>query len=206
MTDELERLLEVAALKDETRTGWALRGVANPESVAAHTWGVATLCLLYADEAGVDPDAACAMAVVHDLAEARTGDVPTRAADVEDGGASEEREGKEAREREAMAGLLDPFEGEGIRERWEAYEARDTALARFVKDMDLVDTCLQAVRYEREGRYPKDEANEHFDEYEDLDEFFATTAPRLRTGVGERLFEAAKTAYEAEIGRECRLG
>src|SRR5690606_5214441 len=66
-------------LKDEARGGWLLRGVRDPESVAAHSWGTALLCLLYADDAGVDRDRAMVMALVHDLAEARTGDVVARA-------------------------------------------------------------------------------------------------------------------------------
>lgn len=200
--EPVERLLEMLALKDETRTGWVLRGIDDPESVAAHSWGVATLCLLYAADADVDPEAACAMAVVHDLAETRTGDIPTRATDVDASG--EDRE-KEAREREAIDDLLAPLDDTTIRERWEAYEARDTPTARFVKDMDLVDMCLQAVRYERDGRYDPNEANPNFDAYENLDEFFATAAPRITTDVGHRLFDAAKTAYEAEIGRDCQL-
>ncbi|RLM40517.1 HD domain-containing protein, partial [Haloarcula sp. Atlit-47R] len=47
MTNELDSLLEWFELKDELRTGWVLRNIDSPESVAAHTWGTASLCLLY---------------------------------------------------------------------------------------------------------------------------------------------------------------
>lgn len=69
---QIDVLLEAYELKDELRSGWQLRKIADPESVAAHTWGTATLCLLFADEAGIDRGRAVSMALVHDLAEARS--------------------------------------------------------------------------------------------------------------------------------------
>ncbi|ELY47929.1 MULTISPECIES: HD domain-containing protein [Natronorubrum] len=204
MADKLDSLLELLELKDELRTGWVLRGIESPESVAAHTWGTATLCLFYADRADVDRDRAVSMALVHDLAEARTGDIPTRAADVDDTQELSSDE-KERLERAAITDLLEPFETDEWLSLWEEYEARETPTAQFVKDMDLLDNCLQALQYEREDRYDETEPNDAFTEYENLDEFFATAAPRLTTSVGKLLFEQVKTRYEAEIGRDCML-
>ncbi|MFC6765955.1 HD domain-containing protein [Natrinema soli] len=205
MDDEFDALLEAFELKDERRTGWALRGIESPESVAAHTWGMATLCLLYADRAddGVDRERAVSMALVHDLAEARTGDIATRA---ETGKQRVTGEEKATLERDAITDLLEPFRNDDdLLSLWTEYEARETPTAQFVKDMDLIDNCLQALEYEREDRYDDTEQNDAFSEYENLDEFFATAAPRLRTAVGETLFEEIKARYEREIGRECRL-
>ncbi|WP_255151811.1 HD domain-containing protein [Halorarius halobius] len=201
MPAELDALLEALELKDERRTGWVLRGIENPESVAAHTWSVATLCLLYADDAGVDRARAVEMALLHDLGEARTGDVATRA---EPGEQTTGNDEKVAAERDAVTDMLDPF-GDELLALWEAYEARETATARFVKDMDLLDNCLQALAYERGDRYDPDEENDAFTEYEHLDEFFATAAPRFRTAVGEALFERVTAAYGAELGRDVKL-
>jgi putative hydrolase of HD superfamily len=191
--DPIDALEAGFALKDERRTGWQLRGVDDPESVAAHTWGVSLLCLAFADEAGVDPDRALRLAVVHDLAEARTGDAPTRVDPEKEPLSSEE---KERRERAAMAELARPFPL--VEEAWEAYERRDTPVARFVKDMDLVDMCLQALVYERGERY----AGESDSEFAALDEFFATAEPRLSTDVGRRLFEEIRARYETLRERE----
>ncbi|WP_049922735.1 HD domain-containing protein [Halopiger djelfimassiliensis] len=204
MTDELETLLEMLALKDERRTGWVLRGIEAPESVAAHTWGTATLCLLYADraDAAVDRDRAVSMALVHDIAEARTGDVATRAKRDDQRISADE---KAARERDALDDLFEPFREQELLALWEEYEERETATATFVKDMDLIDNCLQALKYEREDRYDETEPNDAFSEFENLDEFFATATPRIRTSIGEELFEAIKARYEAEIGRDCKL-
>ncbi|RDI71282.1 HD domain-containing protein [Halopelagius longus] len=190
---DVDALLETYDLKDERRTGWQLRGVSDPESVAAHSWGVAYLCLCFADRAeDVDPDRAVRLAVLHDTAEARTGDEATRAdPDAE----TPDPEEKERRERAAIADLLAPF-SDDLRDAWEEYEARETETARFVKDMDLLDMCLQAVVYERQGRYDPDADNPNFEAYDRLDEFFATAEPRVRTSVGRELFETVRARYE----------
>lgn len=202
MPGELDSLLDMLELKDELRTGWVLRNVESPESVAAHAWSTATLCLLYAQRVGVDPQKAATMALVHDLGEAKTGDVARRA---EEGEQEVPAAEKEAAERNAMTELLDPFRDSDLLSLWEEYEARDTPTAQFVKDMDLIDGCLQALKYERERRYDETEPNEHFSEFDNLDEFFATAAPRFRTPFGEKLFERIKAEYEREIGRPCQL-
>ncbi len=202
MSDELGSLLEWFDLKDELRTGWVLRNIEAPESVAAHTWGTASLCLLYAGRADVDRERAVTMALIHDLGEARTGDIPTRA---ENGRETISAAEKEAAERSAVTDLVSPFEDGELVSLWEEYEARETPTARFVKDMDLVDNCLQALKYESQNRYDDTESNDNFNEFDDLDEFFATAAPRFQTQLGEELFERIKTEYENEIGRKCQL-
>lgn len=189
-SDEIEALVRAFALKDERRTGWELRGISDPETVAGHSWGVALLCLVYGPQGTIDVDRALRLAVIHDLAEAETGDVATRVNPETQTVSAEE---KEAREREAMAALSKPFDFLSL---WEEYEARKSAEARFVKDMDLIDMCLQALVYEREERYEKGESNE-FEQFSDLDEFFATAEPRLTTDVGRELFSEIRGRYEA---------
>ncbi len=54
----------------------------------------------------------------------------------------------------------------------------------------------------RPGRNDETEPNDVFTECENLNEFFATAAPRLTTSVGESLFEQVKTRYERELGRD----
>ncbi|TKX35912.1 HD family hydrolase [Halorubrum sp. CGM5_25_10-8B] len=213
----LDALLDAYALKDERRTGWQLRGVDEPESVAAHSWGVAYLVLTLGDRfredlPGVDRDRALRLAVVHDVAEAETGDVATRAADVatraadvtaddDATGDAVDREAKVAAEREAMRDLAGPLP-ERVRDAWEAYEARNSPEAVLVKECDLLDTCLQALRYERGDRYDPERGDpDAFREYDDLDEFFATSEPRLRTDAGVELFASIRERYRAARDR-----
>ena len=184
-------------LKDERRTGWQLRGVDDPESVAAHSWGVAYLVVAFGDRfrdelPGVDLDRALRLAVVHDVAEALTGDVATRADDTAD---PVDREAKAAAEREAMATLADPLPAR-IADAFATYEARETPEAVLVKECDLLDTCVQAVVYEREDRYdPATGDPTAFTEYDALDEFFATTEQRLQTDAGRVLFDRLRARY-----------
>ena len=189
----LDVLADCLALKDERRTGWQLRGVDDPESVAAHSWGVGLLCLVFADEAGVDADEALRQAVVHDLAEARTGDVPTRVDPAKEPVDDAEKHRQEWTVMAEFGEVLPDIE-----EAWGAYERRETETSRFVKDMDLIDMCLQALVYERERRYDPDAA---FDsDYDRLDEFFATAEPRLSTDIGRELYDRIRTRYEAVRG------
>ncbi|MWV65320.1 HD domain-containing protein [Halorubrum sp. JWXQ-INN 858] len=195
----IDAVLDAYALKDECRTGWQLRGVRDPESVAAHTWGVAYLVLALGDRfredlPGVDLDRALRLAVVHDVAEAETGDVPRRAdPDAE----SVDPDAKAATERAAMVDLAGPLP-ERVREAWEAYEARESPEAVLVKECDLLDGCLQATVYERDDRYdPAAGDPDAFVAYDDLDEFFATAEPRLRTDAGRGLFERIRERYRA---------
>lgn len=177
-------LLQAWSLKDEARSGWALRGIREPESVADHSWGTALLCFLYAPQEGVDRERAVAMALVHDLAEAETGDMAR--------GTVAPAE-KARREREAMdrlaglaAGAEERQRAAGLRRLWEEYEGRVTREAVFVRDMNLIDMCLQALRYELQGRRGGAQK---------LDEFFDTSEPRLGTATGRELFARVRDAY-----------
>ena len=200
----LDALLEAYALKDERRTGWQLRGVDEPESVAAHAWGVAYLVLALGDRfredlPGLDLDRALRLAVVHDVAEAETGDIATRADSTAD---TVDRDAKETAERAAMAGLAGPLP-DRVRDAWEAYESRESPEAVFVKECDLLDVCLQAVVYERGDRYdPADGDPDAFREYDDIDEFFVTTEPRLRTETGRALFARLRDRYRSARDEE----
>lgn len=193
----LDAVLAAYELKSERRTGWQLRGVERPESVAAHSWGVAYLVAALGDRLArdlpdIDLDRALRLAVVHDVAEAETGDIPTRADSTAD---SVDPDRKEAAERDAMRGLAGPLP-DRVRGAWEAYEARESPEAVLVKECDLLDACLQAVAYERGDRYDPERGDpDAFREYDDLDEFFATAAPRLRTDAGRELFEAIRERY-----------
>src|SRR5262249_4486786 len=78
----LSTLIELQRLKRLDRTGWTLRGLPNgTESVAAHSFGVAVATMLLADEllargVSVDVEKVLRMALLHDWAEVRVGDMP----------------------------------------------------------------------------------------------------------------------------------
>jgi putative hydrolase of HD superfamily len=139
----IEALLEAVALKRVDRAGWLRVGVSRPESVAAHSWGVAWLALLFLPEE-LDRERALTYAVLHDLAEATVGDLTPH-----DGVSREE---KARREHEAMVALCRELpRGVEILALWEAYEAQQDEEARFVRQLDRLDMAIQALAYRREG-------------------------------------------------------
>jgi putative hydrolase of HD superfamily len=136
-------LLEALRLKELPRTGWVDAGVAAPESVAAHSWGVAWLVLVLCPR-HIDLERALAMAVLHDLAEVRVGDLTPRS------GVAPER--RTLAERRALGGLLHGLPQAGqLQGLWEEFEARASIEARFVRACDKLDMALQAARYREQG-------------------------------------------------------
>lgn len=186
----LEQLLEQWRLKDQVRTGWQIRGVPDPESVADHSWGTAMLCLRFAEREQVNAGKAVHMALIHDLAEATVGDIPRRVAVDQQPVSPQE---KHRREREAMDDLA-----QGSPETlslWEEYERGETRTAGFVRDMNLIDMCMQAIRYEIDDLYDEGATRHNFPDYHRLDEFFATSEPRISTGTGRILFQVVHAHY-----------
>jgi putative hydrolases of HD superfamily len=150
----LSVLLELQRLKRLDRTGWVLRGLPpGAESVAAHSYGVALTAMLLADECaarGVEVDAGrlLRIALLHDLQETRTGDMPRTVA---------QYYGAETRRAAERAAFDDVMRGAGERhaaayaELHEDYESRASVEARLVKAADVVDLLTQALAFERAG-------------------------------------------------------
>ena len=85
---------------------------------------------------GVETGRLLRICVVHDLAEALTGDIPAPAA----------RGDKSAAEREALATLTEPLPAaarEAIIALWEEYETGSTREGRIAKGLDKLETILQ---------------------------------------------------------------
>ena len=183
-SEDVDFLLESYNLKDEPRTGWLFKGVKDPETVSSHVWGVKFLCLLYADEEGLDEGKAVKMAVIQDLPEAKTGDLVS-----EKHAERYERtdEEKEELERKAIHELQPQNRFQDIAKLWEEYQERETQTAKFVKDMDMIDMCIQALKYEKENRRSQEKS---------MDEFFEFTEPRINTETGQKLFEEVKNRYQ----------
>lgn len=132
-------LLEALALKELPRSGWLRVGVPAPESVAAHSWGVALLALALCPPR-LDRARAVAMAVLHDLAEVRVGDLTPH-----DGVAPAD---KQRRERSALGAMVQPLPaGDELAALWEEFEAGSSPEARLVRACDKLDMALQAARY-----------------------------------------------------------
>ena len=150
----LSVLLELQRLKRLDRTGWVLRGLPpGAESVASHSYGVALTAMMLADEARargaeVDVERVLRIALLHDLQETRTGDMPRTVADYY--GAEARRAAERAAFDDIMRGAGDEHAGH-YAALHEDYEGRASLEARLVKAADVVDLLAQALAFERAG-------------------------------------------------------
>ena len=139
MTD-LALLQEAMALKALPRAGWKRVGVPSPESVAAHSWGVALTAAIRCP-AHLDREKVLLMALIHDLAEVRIGDITPHDGIV--------RQEKKRRETEAARALFG--EHPALLALWLEADEQTSEEARFVKQCDLTDMGLQAQVYAAAG-------------------------------------------------------
>lgn len=174
----VEMLLHGNQLKRTARTGWVQRGVPNGENVAAHSYGVAYATLLLAQliEESIDLGKALALALLHDLPEGLTTDIPAPAWRYLPVGS------KADAERGALEEMLNdaPF-APRFRAWWEELALDESPEARLVHDADRVDLFLQAVVYEEQT------GNAHLQEFWDVaHEFHYPAAQAIYDALRER--------------------
>ncbi|HEX5873842.1 MAG TPA: HD family hydrolase [Pyrinomonadaceae bacterium] len=155
----LSTLIELQRLKRLDRTGWTLRGLPNgTESVAAHSFGVSATAMMLADKLvargiPVDVEKVLRIALLHDWAETRVGDMPRTATLYF---------GSEARKQAEMAAFKDVVDevdrDHGLYARlYNDYEHRTSLEARLVKAADVLDLLVQVLALERAGARGLDE-------------------------------------------------
>ena len=155
----LPTLIELQRLKRLDRTGWTLRGLPNgTESVAAHSFGVCVTAMMLADEiksrgTNIDIERVLRMALLHDWAETRVGDMPKTATDYF---------GADARKRAEAGAFSDIVDAAGAGASQYAtiyhdYEQRKSVEARLVKAADVLDLLIQAYALEHAGARGLDE-------------------------------------------------
>ncbi len=129
------------------RAGYVLRGVTEPESVAAHSHFVAVMTLLIVDAhpGRFDREKAVAMALLHDLPECRLMDIPMPACKGALGAAKAEAE------LAVGAELLGALSARYV-ELLEELEAAQSPEARLVRGIDKLQMMAKIVMYQREGR------------------------------------------------------
>ncbi len=134
-------LLEVAVgLREVARAGWKRVGIERPESVADHSYGVALAALVLAPPE-LDRLKVLSLALLHDLPEVRVGDITPH-----DGVPREEKKRREAVAAAELFAHHPPLQA-----LWRELERGESAEAKFVKAMDLLDLELMAAHYARGG-------------------------------------------------------
>jgi putative hydrolases of HD superfamily len=177
----IEAYFELHHLKQLYRQGWLRVGIPREtcESVAEHSFFVALLCLFLADTCFPEADASklVRMALLHDVGEARAGDITPH-----DGVSREE---KQHREREAVQRIFSELpRGADYLALWEEYEQGTSFEARLVRQVDRLEMGLQATVYEHQGAG-------------DLSQFFASVHKVLETPELQALLAELETLRPA---------
>lgn len=176
-------------IKRIPRSGWVRRGIDKPESVADHSYGAYLIALFLLPEAWQDPDydkqQILKMILIHDLAEAVTGDVLPEDSNDE----SKQRE----REVYDEIGVLGTYDGLGrlrdVAELWKEFEARTTLNAKVAKDVDKLENLLQLWAYNADGL-----------RIEDFEKWNRELIDAINTGPGIHVLEKLLEAHKDKTG------
>lgn len=137
INDILTFLRRAEALKHTYRSAWTSAG--EPESVAAHTWRLSLMAVVFAPSfPEIDLLRLLKICLIHDLGEAINGDIP----------AIEQTDGPEKaiQEREDLLSLIDTLPTslhDELLALWEEYENAASPEARIAKGLDKLETILQ---------------------------------------------------------------
>ena len=148
----LDFIEEIGVLKNLPRTGWRFQGIKDGESVADHCYRVSLLSMILADllkthGVSLDAEKVMRMALLHEVAEARIGDVPFPALEY----ISEDV--KENGENTAVKSMFDAFGvvGEKYIEIWEEFVSNTSVEGQLVRAADKLELMIQAYEYEKIG-------------------------------------------------------
>ncbi|MFW9847334.1 MAG: HD domain-containing protein [Candidatus Thorarchaeota archaeon] len=147
-------------LKNLPRMGWILAGFDRSlvETVAAHSFGTALISLLLAKQlicsgSEIDIGRTLTMAVIHDLAEARTSDIVVYKGDSAD---TAVLNSKRETENRVMADILKPLGliGKDLEEVWTSLRDKSSIESRLVAAADILDMLIHAISMEQSGAAP----------------------------------------------------
>ena len=141
-------LAEAGRLKTTLRSAETAPG--RFESVAEHSWSVALLALLAAPDLpdGLDRLRLLELALVHDLGEAISGDVPAPSQQ-----SGDDRTARERRDLATLTAALPADLRDRIRSLWDEYAAAETPEARYLKGLDKIETVTHQATAPQAGGF-----------------------------------------------------
>ncbi|MFH1714202.1 MAG: HD domain-containing protein [Candidatus Nealsonbacteria bacterium] len=172
MRNTLDFLINVGKLKKMERRGWVLRGIKNPETIAAHTFRMTLMAWVLCCKKKLSLNKILKMSLIHDLCEVCAGDttpydhmLPKDKKKWKPLFKNWRRLSKKEKERlfknkhkkekaglnKLISGLPASLKGE-IKDLWDDYEEGLSAEGRFVRQLDRIENLLQALEYRKEGK------------------------------------------------------
>jgi len=175
MRSFIDFFINVGRLRGLPRRGGVLIGAKNPATVTDHSFRVALMCLILGREKKyLNLKRVLEMSLIHDLCELHTGDWspydidsilpknkkewPTLFDKWPRFSLAEKRKmskAKHRRESEALTRLvkgLSPSARREVKNVWEEYEKNLSREAKFVKQVNRLETLLQALEYGRDQK------------------------------------------------------
>lgn len=174
----LEFHIIIEKLKHIKRTGWVLRGIPDPETVASHSFRMSLMVLTLQEELlalGINLEKLLKMTIYHDIGESIIGDiVPEHVKQAKESTKSSaekfELEQKAIKDLATIIGLPE------IVSLWEEMEEGKTQEAQIVKDIDILEMALQAWQYQK--RWPKIKI---------LEDFMTYCQTKIKTTIGQSI-------------------
>ncbi len=142
----MDFFLTIDRLETLPRTGYFFAGIKQPESIAAHAFGVAFIAMVIADKTkmAVNMERVLRLAVLHDATESVLTDIPYSIFKYLG------QDNKRLAEEKAAADLLAAIDPTYV-EVWNEFEACQTLEARLVNAADKLQMLIKILNYERSG-------------------------------------------------------
>ena len=149
----------VGQLKKIKRTGWVIKGVQDPESVADHVYRTCFMCMILSQKRQLDHLKLLRMALLHDLGETATSDIR-----FEEGTKIIASPAAKNRIEEDILKKILPSTGNSDYYLQLYHEFRDQSSpeAKFLKQVEKLEMVIQALEYQEYGT-PSHALNEFFE-------------------------------------------
>jgi putative hydrolases of HD superfamily len=157
----------ILKLKDIKRTGWIRVGIKNSESVADHCFSVSALAMQMADKMKLNTEKCTRLALLHELAEIKIGDLTPYDAKYKE---------KAEMEKKAILKIIKETGTDFFKRHIDELDENKTKEAKLVHDMDKIEMCIQALDYEKKTG-------------KNLQEFYDYTKGKLQLKESKSLFE-----------------
>jgi putative hydrolase of HD superfamily len=194
VADILTFLSRCKALETTERYGASL-AKDKRNTVAEHSWRLALMALVIAQECNValNMERALALAIMHDIAEAKTGDIDAYAQKTF---GSALVDSKAAQEESVMKTMTSDLNfGSWVFDLWKEYEEQHTQEAKFIKALDKIEGFLHIAEVGVQAYVPKEFHADYADRAVAAFDGAAYTCPEL-SGLLAAVKENLRTQFE----------